>query len=202
MKACFNFLRPRVTHALRLLPALLVCLLLGVRPSDALAAETDGLLEYRIKGAYLFNFTRFVNWPSTAFESPSAPIRIGVLHADAAAAAAVMETINGKATSSGRIIEVRPYTKLDPTFVDCHVVFVTRSAVSELPAIRARIGLQPVLLVGETDDFATHGGIINLVLAGSTVRCEINLKRAETAGLKLSGRLSSVARIVRDSPRS
>jgi len=39
-------------------------------------------------------------------------------------------------------------------------------------------------------------------LAGSTVRCEINLKRAEAAGLKLSGRLSSVARIVRDATRS
>ncbi|MGH8019216.1 MAG: YfiR family protein [Opitutaceae bacterium] len=178
----------------------LACLALGPANHGSGAPAADSSLEYQIKGAYLYNFTRFVDWPK-AFADAADTIRVGVIHQDAQAAAAIVDTIDGKITSSGKTLAVDTFTTLDPSLQDYQIIFVTRSAALEAPELRALIENRPVLLVGETSGFATRGGTISLVLASSTVRCEINLKRAESAGLKLSGRLSSVARLVRDAPR-
>ena len=32
--------------------------------------------EYQVKGAFLLNFTKFVDWPPQVFEGPGAPIAI------------------------------------------------------------------------------------------------------------------------------
>src|SRR5260370_35542589 len=35
--------------------------------------------EYQVKGAFLFNFPKFVEWPPDAFASKTAPLVIGIL---------------------------------------------------------------------------------------------------------------------------
>ncbi len=44
--------------------ALLVCLLSILTPAYAWQAQTS---EYQLKAAFLFNFAKFVDWPSQAF---------------------------------------------------------------------------------------------------------------------------------------
>ena len=34
----------------------------------------EAALEYRVKAAFLYNFAKFVTWPSAAFPNPAAPI--------------------------------------------------------------------------------------------------------------------------------
>jgi hypothetical protein len=161
--------------------------------------SNDTSLEHRIKSAYLFNFTKFVEWPSAAFAETNAPFTIGVLATNPGdlTAAAVVETLHGKKSGS-RLVEVRMFDRIGPDLPACHVIFVTESARHELAAIRKAIGNRPVLIVGESESFAQQGGTINLAVTGDTVRCEINLRQAERTGLKLSGRLASVARLVRE----
>src|SRR5207247_7064897 len=57
-----------------------VCVL-AVLLASALMAQTPNV-EYRIKAAYIFNFAKFVSWPSTAFASANAPIVIGIVGND------------------------------------------------------------------------------------------------------------------------
>src|SRR5688572_20007690 len=47
-----------------------------------LRAQEFNPREYQVKAVFLFNFVQFVDWPATAFPSPDAPIRIGVLGVD------------------------------------------------------------------------------------------------------------------------
>ena len=54
------------------------------------------------------------------------------------------------------------------------------------------------LTIGETEGFATLGGIINLTVEENKVRFEINLLAANRAGLKISSKLISLARIVKE----
>jgi hypothetical protein len=161
--------------------------------------SADAALEYRIKSAYLFNFTKFVDWPPVAFAAADARFTIGVLTGDAGAPTglAIANALNGK-LSGPRVIEVRLFEHASPDLQACHLVFVTRAARQELAAVRAALATRPILLVGESEGFAQHGGTINLAVTGDTVRCEINLRQAERTGLKLSGRLASVARLVRE----
>jgi hypothetical protein len=52
------------------------------------------------------------------------------------------------------------------------------------------------LTVGETEGFAVQGGIINLTVEEDKVHFEINPVAAERAGLKISSKLLSMAKIV------
>jgi hypothetical protein len=57
-----------------------------------------------------------------------------------------------------------------------------------------------VLTVGESDEFARRGGMINFVLEQDKVRFEINVSRVEQGGLKLSAQLQKLASAVRRDP--
>jgi hypothetical protein len=155
--------------------------------------------EYSIKGAYLFNFTRFIDWPPQAYPSETAPFVIGLLEPDADAAAAIQETFRGKTMPSGRLIEVRVLPDLGPAALTCQLLFVSRDSPVDVAAVRSVVGDRAILIVGETSGAAQRGGAINFVVSGDSVRIEINLQRAQRAGLKLSGRLANVARLVHDS---
>ena len=52
------------------------------------------------------------------------------------------------------------------------------------------------LTVGDTKGFADCGGVINFVLENDRVQFEVNRKAAEQAGLKISSKLLSVAKLV------
>ena len=38
--------------------------------------------EYQVKAAFLFNFTKFVEWPDGSFDDPQAPIVVGIIGDD------------------------------------------------------------------------------------------------------------------------
>src|SRR5437762_13934361 len=57
-----------------------VCMI-AVLLASSLMAQTPNV-EYRIKAAYIFNFAKFVSWPSAAFASANAPIVIGIVGND------------------------------------------------------------------------------------------------------------------------
>lgn len=164
---------------------------------DARGAADVDEVEYGIKAAYLFNFTKFIDWPESAFAGADAPFVIGVIDPEGVAAAVVQEVFRDKSTGS-RPIVVRVFAQPGPDLTDCHLVFLARSAADQLSAVRRLVDRQSILLVGESQQFAQRGGAINLVTVSDAVRCEINLRRSQQAGLTMSGRLASVARLVRD----
>ncbi len=55
-----------------------------------------------------------------------------------------------------------------------------------------------LLTVGEGDSFVREGGMIGFVIDNRRVRFDINQAAAEAAGLKISSKLLSVARGVKD----
>jgi hypothetical protein len=151
--------------------------------SSAPLAQTISL-EYRVKAAYLLNFTRFVEWPAAAQNGP-----VTICVAGRAVFGEVLdETLRGE-TVNGRDVVAKVI--LEPQR-GCHVVFVPRGAAAAA-YIRAVQG-QPVLTVSETPDFIALGGIANFILEGASVRFEINAGAADRAGLRISSRLLRLAR--------
>lgn len=161
-------------------------------------AGGKGSVEYSIKAAYLYNFTRFIEWPPAALPADG-PFVVGVLTQDRVAIEAIRDAFRGKRTSNGRAIEVHILAGLTDDLLGCQLVFVARDAMVGVEEVRRVVGARPVLIVGDTAGSAQHGGEIDFTVSADVVRIEINLQRAELAGLKLSGRLANVARLVRDS---
>jgi hypothetical protein len=160
--------------------------------SPAALAQAAGQ-EYQVKAVFLFNFVQFVEWPSTAFSSPEAPFRIGVL-GDDPFAGALEAAVQGE-TVRQRALVIERASRIE-ALLGCHVVFVARSERALVgPILAATLG-KPILTVGDMPDFARGGGIINFYLEGNKVRFEINRAAAQGNGLKLSSQLLGLARIV------
>ena len=158
--------------------------------------ETAPRLEYQVKAGYLFNFLRFTDWPPQALPAGT-PYRIGVM-GDTATFNVIAEALRGKDVSD-RTIEVVALKPGD-SLKGCHLVFVPRTAALSESELNSMEGREGVLMVGESDDYARRGGMIGFVIRGHNIRFQVNLSAAQQAGLKLSGRLASLAEIVQ--PRS
>jgi hypothetical protein len=152
------------------------------------------LNEYEAKAAFLFNFVKFVEWPAQAFANGNSPLIIGVV-GDDRSSGVIDQTINGK-TANGRRLVVKRFSSFKAlTF--CHIVFVRSSERDRTRQTLAAAG-PCALTVGETEGFARGGGIINFTILDGKLRLEINQTSAERAGLKISAKLLSLARVIRN----
>lgn len=160
--------------------ALLIAGLLG-----AGAPAADVPLEYRVKAAYLFNFTKFVEWPEEALP-PEGQITICVAGTDPFGGA-LIETVRGESVD-GHALAARTVTDV----AGCHVLFVP----ADVPAapLLGETRTRPVLTVGESPGFLEQGGIVNFILHDGKVRFQISHDAATRAQLRISSRLLRLSR--------
>jgi hypothetical protein len=157
--------------------------------TNATAQTVD---EYRVKAAFVFNFAKFIQWPTEAFKTPSDPLVICVVGQDQMADS-LRETVNGNAID-GRPVIIRQIA-IGQGPCDCHILFVGASAMKGFRSHPKE--LTGVLTIGETPGFAGDGGAINLKLEAGRVRFEINIAEAERQQLHISSKLLSLAQVVK-----
>jgi YfiR/HmsC-like len=167
--------------------AVVLMLLSGTRAQSPTAGE------YQIKAAFLYNFAKFVEWPPTSFSNASAPLRICVFGRDPFGQG-LRDIVNGK-TVNGRKLEVDYGVDLQEAR-SCHILFIASSEKPRLKQIVESLRGTAALTVSDTEGFAEQGGTINFVLENNRVQFEVNRKAAEDAGLKISSKLLSVAKLV------
>ena len=98
-------------------------------------------------------------------------------------------------TWGGRGFQVREISTA-PQAAGCQIVFISSSERKRLGALLAGIGNAAVLTVGETDNFAAAGGIVNFKIEAGSVRLQINVEAARKQQLHISAKLLSLAEIV------
>jgi YfiR/HmsC-like len=150
--------------------------------------------EYQVKALFLFNFTKYVDWPVEAFAETNTPITIGV-YGENKFGDDLPKAVSGKSVG-GRAITVRRIENTDD-LGKCHILFIGGSDQKHLGEILDKIKALPVLTVGETDQFAEQGGVIHFTKKDGKVRLEINLQAAQRANLQISSKLLSVADVVK-----
>jgi uncharacterized protein DUF4154 len=151
--------------------------------------------EYDVKAAYLFKFTKFVEWPPTAFASAEAPFVIGVVGRDPFSGG-LDRLIEGNTTGARRL-EVRHLAASDAAGLrSCQMIFVSASEERRLAAILSALQSRPVLVVGESEGFASAGGMLGFALRESRIGIEINSTAARQARLKISSQLLNLAKLV------
>jgi hypothetical protein len=156
------------------------------------AAAPDHLPEYAVKAAFLYHFAHFVEW--SAARTDATTVTIGVLGKDPFGEI-LDSAVLGK-TVAGRRVTVRRFTTVED-LQPCDILFVSSSEAARLPEVLLRLGKHPVLTVGEADRFARRGGMIGFFFEEGRVRLEVNVGAADAAGLHISAKLLSVARLVK-----
>ena len=149
--------------------------------------------EYQVKAAYLYNFAKFVEWPARDFATPTAPLQLCVLN-DQSFESELNQAVKGK-TVAGRPVAVIPVQNGEQSR-SCHLLFISSSHSTQVQHILEVLRDTNVLTVGETKGFVEEGGIITFVLQDDHVQFHVNHKAATQAGLHISSRLLSVAKLV------
>jgi len=160
-------------------------------------ADSPAFSEYQVKAAFLYNFARFVEWPSNAFPDAQAPILLGVIGEDPFGGA-LEQVIKGK-TVNGRELVLKRLTR-QQDLKGFHMLFVSSSEARHLSQIMESLKGKCVLTIGETEGFAQTGGVINFTLEENKVHFEINVDTAERAHLKISSKLLALAKVLKDEP--
>jgi hypothetical protein len=152
-----------------------------------------GGVEYPVKLAFLYNFTKFVEWPANSYNSPGAPLSICIVGHDPFSPDLEGQLRTRKAWGHPvAVLALRPADVLDT----CQMVFIPVTEKDQAGKIVGRLTGSSTLTVGETEGFAAMGGVINLTVEKSEVHFEVNRLAADRAHLKMSAKLLSLAKIV------
>jgi hypothetical protein len=159
---------------------------------SALAQEIE---EYRLKAAVLYNFAKFVEWPKESFSNLRDPI-VSCIMGQSPVGVALEREAGGKMIDERKFI-IRNVSDLHH-LAGCQILFVSSSERNRLRSILDEVAGRGVLTVGETDGFASRGGVVNFKLAGNKIRIQINVEAAQRERLRISSRLLSLAELVRN----
>jgi len=156
--------------------------------------EKDYEREYIVKAGFIYNFTKFIQWPEKAFPHKKSEFLIGVLGSDPFRD--ILDTLAARKKVKGRKLVIRRFSSLDE-IETCHVLFVSSSEKDHLEEILSGLSGSPVLIVGDTPGFAKWGVGINFYIQKNKVRIEFNKEALEKSGLKVSSQLLNVGRIIK-----
>lgn len=163
-------------------PALFVLLLALLASSGALADD----LEAKVKAAYLYHLTKFVDWPTL----PADEIRICVTGAEA---------VGGMLTGlANRPVRDRPLRIEVGNIGDparCQILFIGEADKQPADWLRRLRGAS-VLTVGDQAGFIRQGGIVGFYADAGKIKLEINPDNARAANLRISAKLLEMARTV------
>jgi hypothetical protein len=160
------------------------------------SAETAPVGEYELKAAFLYNFTKFVDWPERAWPNPREPLQLCVLGKDPFGEV-LDRTVEGTEVREHPLVVRRIESTRQAH--GCHVVFVGADPESHLSRVLRDLADEGALTVGEADRFTAEGGMIAFRREGNRIRLEINVDAVQRAGLRMSSELLKLARIVRES---
>jgi hypothetical protein len=168
---------------------LLAGMAMGVCPAQA----EESSREYTIKAGFIYNFTRFVQWPD-AVRAQMQEKGLVLCIAGENPFGAVLERMAEKLRDAGGgSLHVRPAGD-DPG--TCHILYIHAAEEPRLEALLKKIARTPVLTVADSPGFAQRGTGVNFYIADNKIKFEINRQAVERAGLRIGSELLDLARIV------
>ncbi len=156
---------------------------------DVARSEIKGARAKEIEAAFLLQFSKYVKWPESSFSGSDAPVIVGILGRDPFGS--VLDKIARSAKPNGRNVLIRRFDDLG-SIRNSHILFVASSQVELMEKIREVLGDQPILLVGDSQDFLKFG-IVNFVMVDKKIRFNISRDNCKKSGLKISSKLLKVA---------
>jgi hypothetical protein len=149
--------------------------------------------EHEVQAVLMYNVTKFVQWPESAFTAENEPLRICVLGDDPFNVS--LKLLRDKPVH-GHPILLHTLTGRLRAEDQCHVLFVGSSEKGHLQDILGPIRNEPVLTIANFNGFARNGGVLSLVRRDKRVKISINKRASEQAGLAVNSQLLELATVV------
>lgn len=153
------------------------------------AGQTNRPTESQVEAAYLYNFGKFVTWPSDRVRSADT-FEICVIGRDPFGPV-LDATVSGESIDRKKIAIARISRMQEGAA--CNILFVSVSEAGHLQGILAEARRMHILTVSDMPHFAERGGMIGLLVQDGRIRFEVNRNEAEQSQLGLSSELLKVA---------
>lgn len=157
--------------------ALILCLL-GITAS----AQNE-----RFKALFLYNFTRYLEWPSAVQQGDFVILVIG----NKDKMTGELQQIAAKKKVGSRAIVVREMSEASGVS-QCHMVYVPKSEKSMLASVVAAAGGQPVVVVSDAGGAIAKGAAFNFIESGGKTQFEVSPSTLEKHKIKVSNSLLSL----------
>jgi len=141
----------------------------------------------KIKSTYLYNFTKYIEWPS---KTKQGNFIIGVLGSSNLASELNIMAATKKVGEQD--LEIKIFNGLD-ALSKCHILYISADMASNFQAIVNKIKGQSTLLITEKPGLAKQGSAINFVVQNNKQLFELNKANAEKHELTVSSKLEQLA---------
>lgn len=176
---------------LRIIPLLLLICRFTDAFSETSREKTEEIQErvYKMKAVFIFNFTRYIDWPE---EDKSGPFKITVV--GRSRITPFLLRISEKKKVNGRTIEINQLDRISLP-IDAHILFIDSSIIRGVGDFT--VSPYPhVLIVGDNKGFSRFGAGISFYIEDGKLKFEINRKNIQKADLFISSQLLKLAHLV------
>jgi hypothetical protein len=184
-------------QVLRIIAVLSVCTFM-LMYSSPLPAQKPGSREYQLKAVFLFNFTQFVDWPSSSFGSEDSPLVIGVI-GENPFGNFLEQTVSGE-NKNGHPVVVQYYQDEEEA-LSCHILFINTKEPKKHREVIAAMRGKNILTVSDVPDFTNQGGIVRFFTNNNKIKLQINLDACRATDIVPSSKLLRLAEII-ESPET
>ena len=165
---------------------LFIFLLTIVASSGFSQYDPNKMAKSKLKGMYIYNFAKNVNWPDDHFNGS---FIIGV-YGDQDLFNQLNKSYTDKLIGNQKI-KVKFYNDLSK-ITDSHLFFVSEKKNGNINKVR-KILPPSTLLVSEGADLVSTGSIINFIYVQSSLKFQVNKTKAEENDLKIGQQLQKLA---------
>ena len=149
-----------------------------------------GSRELNIMASFLYNFSKYVQWPAEKFANDKSPLIFCIIDQDSLIPI-VAKTLMGKKTKGRRLITHS--RKRTDDMKSCHLVYIgTKEQEGEGKVVKSPPG-SGVLTVGYRGKTSNAKAIINLIKDKNKFKFAINTNVADQANLKIGSKLLQLA---------
>src|SRR5260370_21452081 len=114
------------------------------------SSDSSDSSEYLIKGGFIYNFAKFVEWPTAAFAQPDSPIVIGILGTDPFGNLIDRIVENKKIGARGLVVKRLRWGTDLKDLKECKILFVGAAERGHLDEVMQVVKGLPILTLGDT----------------------------------------------------
>lgn len=155
--------------------------------AGAVLAQTGK--ETSLKAAFIYNFTKYIDWDT---DNADDNFVIGVI-GTSPVTEVLMQVAKTNTTKNKKIV-IKVFIKPEE-IGHCNVLFIPSRIPFSLKSILDKVG-KGVLTISEDTDYAKQGTAINFIIKEDKLKFEANVNTINAAGLKASSQLLKLAIIV------
>jgi hypothetical protein len=170
---------------------ILLSITAATAPLRYLHGEVRRPAEYEVKAVFLYNLTKFVEWPDKSLDNAST-MTLFIIGEDPFGS--YLDLIKGKSVK-GKTFDIKHVDTSD-ALKGAGIVFIANTDKDNLRHILKNLSGRPFLTVGDTQSFAKGGVMINFYIEESKIRFEINADAAKSAGMKISSNLLKMGKVI------